>query len=195
MSYEPRGKLKILVDAMRAEPERVWTSPEVAKLMDVQQGALTAHLDSAIRNGAIFRRMAANRCQYSARPFEAPAAPAVVEPPKPPAFVPPQMTAPRAGSDVPAPSRAPGPPRPPAPTPAPVLVPAPAVQADAEVLEEEPEAEEEVEFDYCVYRNGAMQLWGVQVNVDGSVSIAPEQLMEIRARVAWLPPSKEAQAA
>lgn len=43
------------------------------------------------------------------------------------------------------------------------------------------------EFDYCLFRDGTLRLWGVEVNDDGSVSITAAQLHEIRGRVAWLP--------
>lgn len=124
MAYEPRGKVKVLTAAMAADPQRIWSSPEVAEVMEVHQGALTAHLDSAIRHGAMYRRLVNGRCQYSLRPFPAEAPPPALDIPR---FVPPQMRAPREGSDVRLPQRAPG--TPPAPTgtysPGPVAAAAP----------------------------------------------------------------------
>lgn len=192
MSYEPRGKVKLLADAMAADPQRIWTSPEVANVMQVHQGALTAHLDTAVRNGAIFRKLVNGRCQYSPKPFPADAADIVV--PTFTGFVPPKMTAPRAGSDVPHvnPPREPVPPAATAaPVPAPAPMPAPAVIAEESAAVEEANVEDEaVEFDFCVYRNGTVQVWGLQANDDGSVSISPEQLAELRNPIACMPPAQ-----
>jgi hypothetical protein len=107
------------------------------------------------------------------------------------------MVAPRPGSDVPHTN----PPRP-APAPGPqdaaadaqavasTPAPAPAVVKVAEalplsffrVLPEEPAATEEaeaVEFDYCTWRNGNVQVWGAQAMDDGSFILTQEQLEEI----------------
>jgi hypothetical protein len=60
--------------------------------------------------------------------------------------------------------------------------------AEQPTRQAEPDLEPEpAEFDYCLFRDGTLQLWGVVVNDDGSVSITADQLHEIRGRVAWLP--------
>lgn len=75
MTYQPRGKVKQLIDAMREQPEHgIWTSTEVAAQMDVSQGALTLHLNAAIKHGVLLRELVDGKCQYSlgAQPEAAP---------------------------------------------------------------------------------------------------------------------------
>lgn len=168
MAYEPRGKVKVLVDAMRADPERVWTSPEAAKVMEVHQGALSAHLDTAVRNACIYRRLEAGRCQYALKPFDAPpplSVPAAT-------WTPPRMVAPRPGSDQPA--------APSAPAPAPVA-------AEAEHELEEVQEDSAPEFDACMWLDGTLTIYGAQENEDGSISLLPDQVTTLRRRLAWAP--------
>lgn len=104
MNYEPTGKVKLLIDAMRADP-RIWTSPEAAKVMGVSPAALGAYLDRALREQVIYRRLASNRLQYCLSPFPAdapaPGAPPAAPPAAAPAYRPPQMRAPRPGTELP----------------------------------------------------------------------------------------------
>lgn len=205
VGYEPRGKVKLLADAMAADPQRIWTSPEAAQVMEVHQGALTAHLDSAIRNGAIFRRLVNGRCQYSLKPF------AAVDALEIPKFtgVAPQMKAPREGTDVRLPSRAPGTPpapagtaapaptAPPAPTPAPTPAatsaptPAPAPEETTvpgldEALEAETEEDDEPDaFISC--RTGEVVLVGLDPDEEGRITIPADLVTAIRSRLAWSP--------
>lgn len=56
------------------------------------------------------------------------------------------------------------------------------IGAEAEAQDDELD-----EFDYCLFRNGTLQVWGLQLHDDGSVSITREQLQELRGPLAWLP--------
>lgn len=60
-----------------------------------------------------------------------------------------------------------------------VLAPSAAQGAESGESTEETGEEEEVEFDYCTWRNGNVQIWGAQVAEDGSVVLTQEQLEEI----------------
>jgi hypothetical protein len=63
--------------------------------------------------------------------------------------------------------------------------------ASTELHDEEPIED----FDWCLFRNGALQVWGVQVNDDRSVTFSAQQLQELRGRVAWLPPAPRSEVA
>jgi hypothetical protein len=134
MAYEPGGKTKIGVDAILGAPNRIWLAADLAPLMDVARSAVPAYLDRPIRHGLIFRSVETGAPRYAGTAFApAPSRNAIHVPtfgkdaaaaaadsvgaeskharqPGPSGFVPPKMTAPRVGSDIPAPSRAPGPP-------------------------------------------------------------------------------------
>lgn len=75
MNYEPRGKVKNLIDAMRAAAaERpVWTSVDVAAVLQTSTASVPAFVDPSIRHGVLFRKLQNGRSQYSLQPF-APAA-------------------------------------------------------------------------------------------------------------------------
>ena len=79
MSYEPRGKMKALIDAMRAAAaERpVWNSTDVARVLETATASVPAFVDPSIRHGVLFRKLENGRSQYSLTPF----APAATEAP------------------------------------------------------------------------------------------------------------------
>jgi len=212
MAYEPRGKVGQVVEAMRAEPARIWTSADVAQVMEVQQAAVTAHLDTAIKHQVIFRKLENGRCQYSVKPFPVDD----IRIPQVPTggYVPPQMIATRPGSEVPRKTLPPPAdavqngaqnipeiiPAAPAPAPAPTaatvacgarpgdgMVGFPPAAAPAEPKPEEAD-EEPAEFDcWLSMRTGQMILVGVEVDEDGRVVLTPEQVGIIRAKTAWAP--------
>lgn len=104
MTYEPRGKVRILIDAMRAAAaERpVWTSVDVAKVLEATTNAVPAFVAPSISHGALFHKLQNGRSQYSLKPFE-PAATAAPVPPRQTTatgWKPPQMgcTRPAAGT-------------------------------------------------------------------------------------------------
>lgn len=115
--YEPRGKVKLFVDAARAEPQRHFTVPEAARIMSITPTAVSTHLATAMRNHVIFSD---RRGHYSFTPIGADGrpnptnaghvypdrSPSVTPPddlriPKFGAFVPPQMECTRAGAGQP----------------------------------------------------------------------------------------------
>jgi hypothetical protein len=70
MSYEPRGKVSLLIDAMRApDAAAVWSSAECAALMDVVQGGLPAYLKAAIDHCIIHKKVDNGRSFFSLKPF------------------------------------------------------------------------------------------------------------------------------
>ena len=83
-------------------------------------------------------------------------------------------------------------PIPPPPGAVPVQAPAPPpvteTVIEAEMVEEEA-GDEEVPFDACIFLDGRMQMWGIEMNDDGSVSLTADQVREIRTRLAWSPPA------
>lgn len=190
MNYNPSPKVAAVLEAMRAAPDQVWTSEAIAPILEVPRAQVPSYLDAAVRHGVVHRQVADNgRLRYGLQPFPAKQAPIEV-----PRFVPfvPQMIAPRPGSDVPAPSPTAAPA--PAPTAAPEVAKpmakveespqaaaAPSVEPVAEIDEE---LEEVQEFDFCRWKDGAVQVWGAQAMDDGSVRISAEQLREIQRAAA-----------
>lgn len=113
MSYEPRGKVRPLLDAMRASDRPVWTSLELAQVLECTPAAVPAYVDRAIQHGLLYRRLESGRTQYSLKPFP-PAATAATDALRESTATgwrPPQMACTRPGAEQP---RAPSP----APTPA-----------------------------------------------------------------------------
>jgi hypothetical protein len=55
MSYEPRGTVKKLMDAMQraGDPQRVWTCDEAAKAMGVPKKGIAARLRCAVNAGLL----------------------------------------------------------------------------------------------------------------------------------------------
>lgn len=143
--YEPSGRVKPFIDAVRREPTRIWKPAEVAVLIGCPQSSVGSWLDYSLKQKAVYRGKQHGQVVYAGQPFppeaayphpaERNAAPAHTPAPAPvadlrvprfgEAWTPPKMTAPRPGSDVPAPARAPGAPpaaAAPAPTPAPARI-------------------------------------------------------------------------
>lgn len=69
MSYDPSGKVKPFVDAVRVQPSRIWTPEEIAKLMDVEQGRVGAWLSYPMQAGVVFRGKQRGQVVYSGQPF------------------------------------------------------------------------------------------------------------------------------
>lgn len=191
MEYEPRGKVAILADAMRADPGRIWSTPEVAKVMDVRQTAVGTHLDTAIRHGALHRRLENGRCQYALRPFLPPPPPE----PRIPVFgkdfsaeqLPPQHGDETAAKLVkPATSML----WPPAATQAPVATSAPTSESaepladmvldmKVEAQAQPDEALEPVEFNAALWADGDLVIYGAQENEDGSITLMADQTAKL----------------
>lgn len=185
MSFEPRGKVATLVNAMRAAPEKiVWSAAEVAQTMDVAQGNLPAYLRASIDHRLIHRKVEHGKSSFSLRPFE-PVTPAPLLIPtikKPGDWVPPVMTPPRGATGYV--SRAPLPeplhhviaaPSPPPPAPAAqVEVPEP------EVEQEEPEAAEVPEFEAALWHDGDLVLYGVEEMEDGGYRVPAKNVDSLR---------------
>jgi len=95
MAYEPRGKVGVLLDVMKAQPHKVvWSAAEVAATMEVQQGNLPAYLEAVIKHGLLHRLVESGKSSFSLRPFPVittAAAPAR-EPWRPPVMNPPRGT-------------------------------------------------------------------------------------------------------
>lgn len=104
MAYEPRGKIKVLLDAMGAQPARIWTADEVAKVMGVQPYAstLVSYTHAAINAGMLFRRVMSGATQYRRIPFEsAPETSLSARQGTNTGWKPPQMTCVRPGAEQP----------------------------------------------------------------------------------------------
>lgn len=202
------SKVDTLIKAMRAvaDTRPIWSQSEAAQVMEVPRGNVPGFVAGACNAGALHRRTLAHGhgIELSLQPFPAHGfAPiSVSDLPIPtfqsaPGFVPPQMTAPRAGSDVPHPKFAEGvrPCPPAAPSPALAEEPAPEVANPLEETGASPQTEapasdnavaesdeplEEAGFDYCLWRDGGVQVWGVEQLADGSFKISMEQLIDMR---------------
>jgi hypothetical protein len=188
MAYEPRGKVGNLVQAMRAEPGRIWNSSEVATLLETAASSIPAFLDTALRHNMIFRKLENGRTQYSLTPF-APVVPPpqharVVDPTwRPPQMVPPRGTpAPMVAQAAPAPTPAPLPAAPSAPPePAPVLADASTPEAASAEVDEEPEVT------WTMWEDGDIDLFGLVELENGGYRLPAEALGRLRKFVAWMP--------
>ena len=56
MTYKPRGVLLLLLAAVKAEPEREFTSEEAAAIMGCHRRAVGAFTEYAVRAGLLFKR-------------------------------------------------------------------------------------------------------------------------------------------
>jgi hypothetical protein len=192
MSFEPRGKVAVLLAAMRAQPEQiVWPADQVAATMEVVQKNLPAYLQAVITRQMLHRQIENGKSFFSLQPFgEVAAAPTPAPIATRPAFVPPQMTPPRgAVGNVP---RAPLPapistraaePLPPPSAPAPIRT-RPEPQPEQPAPEDETEV---VEFNAALRLDGDLVLYGLTELEDGGHMIAGENLAKLRKLLAWMP--------
>lgn len=190
-TYEPRGNVKIAVDAMREFPGREFTARDLSNVMFCGQGQVGTFLAAAIRLGAVTRRAEGGNVWYRVDAPEVVPAPAPVTVPKFAAWTPPKMscartTAGRLVDTVAAVAPAPAPPAP--PEPAPVFTETGIVgEVDVEPEPEEEEAEP-VEFDaFLSARTGELQLIGAVIDEDGRVWLKREQVVLVKKLLDWVP--------
>jgi len=107
VSYVPTGKVRPVVEAMAEDPGRLWTSAEIAEAMGVAPATVSAYTEYPLRHQVMFRGTRRGVTVYAGKPIpiEAPA-------PAFQAYVPPQMKAPRLGSEQPRKGANPPPPTP-----------------------------------------------------------------------------------
>lgn len=209
MSYEPRGKVKALIEAMGSDPRRVWTSDEVAKVLGVAsfRSTLLAHTDSASRNGALFRRMpASGELQFRLIPFDATAANTTAT-----GWVPPQMACTRpsagaiaaqqvvqervepageAGDAGAAPTDADLPACTESQTDQKCLTAAPPAAAPARPDASIPQGEQDEPADpvtWNVWEDGDLDLFGLIELENGGHRLPAEALRRLRKFIAWMP--------
>lgn len=106
MSYEPRGKVKTLIDAMDADPQREWTAADAAEVMRTTNGGVHAFVARALEAKQLYRSHSNGRTVFSRKPFteascvsRLPAVPTTSTGWKPPEMV---CTRPTAGTPAPA---------------------------------------------------------------------------------------------
>lgn len=64
----PRGKIKELIEAMQAQPEKVlWSPPECGEIVGA---SVSSSLAPALRHGWLFKHMDGRRVHYSLQPPE-----------------------------------------------------------------------------------------------------------------------------
>lgn len=67
--YIPRGKIVPFIEAVKANPERVWTISQIADVMGLHSRKVGGSLVYAERNGVVFRAKREGRLVYSGRPL------------------------------------------------------------------------------------------------------------------------------
>lgn len=190
MSYEPKGKVALIIAAMRAPgAAAVWTSAECAAAMDVVTGSLPAYLEAAIKNGVIHKRIDNGRSYFSLQAFEAqdarpaPTQANLMVPRFGENFVPPKMIAPR-GDNQPPRVRLPMPlhqviAEPPAPAAKPET---PESEVDQE-LEGEGESEP-MDFNAALWADGDLMLYGLEELEDGGYKLGAEHVPALKRLLA-----------
>lgn len=197
MSYEPKGKVKMLCDAMASHPEIALPAPECARIMGVPQSALPAYMDAPIRHHALYPLQFSGSRFYGLTSGAKPRAVDLGQPPPPLATTangwnPPQMTPPRGTSAPVASGRLeqsiPMPPAPIAtrpPQPAPVLADASITEAASAEVDEQDEAAEPVTWN--LWEDGDLDLFGLVELEGGGYRMPKEALSRLRKFIAWMP--------
>lgn len=71
MSYEPRGAVKAIIEAMRAQaPDLEWSTEEIANAAGIDKGAVSSTLRVAVREQALFSERRGRCAVYSLTSFE-----------------------------------------------------------------------------------------------------------------------------
>lgn len=208
MHYEPRGKVKTLIDAMSADRQRIWSAEEAAKAMGVPafRSTVLAYTDSACRNGIMFRRMSVGGdLQLRLTPFDVSEPASVWKAPQmvPPRGTPAPTVQPPAGkaeaklekirADIAADMEPRGDranrvlvdrlqeamPRWAPPEPAPVVPDASSPDAAG--------AEESDAVTWNVWEDGDMDLFGLVELENGGFRMPAEAVARLRKFVAWMP--------
>lgn len=86
--YVPRGRVTLLLEAFRDEPKRVWTTSEVARLIEVGHREVSAYVSYAIKAQVIHRVKRGRDVFYSLTPFRDAPKPPPAKPRKPAAWNP-----------------------------------------------------------------------------------------------------------
>jgi hypothetical protein len=69
MTYTTKGKAARMLEAVQAEPDRIFSVPEAAQIMDVNPHGVLATLRCALAGGALYRGLRDGRAVFRARPF------------------------------------------------------------------------------------------------------------------------------
>lgn len=161
MNYEPKGKVKTMLDEVARDPFRIWLSPEIGKVMSIHANTVTTHLDAALKNGCIHRRISdQGRIEYRGAPFEVAAPNADLTIPRlAPSFgginfISQQLEPDMAKSDD-------------------------STTNTGEEPGDGEEAQEIDQFDFCKWRDGRVSLWGGVHGEDGSFSLTADQMQEL----------------
>lgn len=212
MSYEPKGKIKALLDAMAGDPRRVWSASEAAKVLGVPEfrSTLMAYTDSACRHQLMYRRLSSSGLEFRLIPLDGEAGQSTATGWTPPRMVPPRGTpAPAEGkreakleqirADIAADMEPRGeranrvlvdklqerlPHWKPEPTPEPTPEPAPAADASTPEVAgtEEPDP-----VTWTMWEDGDLDLFGLQEIDGGGHRMPAEALRRLRKFVAWMP--------
>lgn len=178
MSFEPRGKVKALLDAMRAAPDRiVWPAEEVAQVMEVARGNLPAYLHAVVQRGLLHRKIEGGKSFFSLEPFPVPdlSIPTLRQPGD---WTPPVMTPPRGSTGHVA--------RMPLPEPLHTIIAAAAPAPQPVTIEPEPEVHEEPEsaaapeFEAALWHDGDLLLYGVEEMADGGFRVPAKGVEALR---------------
>ena len=68
-TYKPKGRMKVWLDAMQADPARVWSSEEAGAVMGVPLRQVSGYANFAVSKGVIYRGERNHRAVYSLNPF------------------------------------------------------------------------------------------------------------------------------
>lgn len=194
MAYEPKGKVKTLIDAMDADPAREWTAADAAEVMRTTNGGVHAFVARAIEAKVLFRSLSNGRTVFSRKPFTE--ASCVSRLPEVPTtangWKPPQMGCTRPAAGTTAPTAAPTP----ASSPAPTVTLAPterelslahSVVVAKVVAEEEPQQDDAADVTWAQWEDGDLDLHGLVELEGGGHRMPAEAVRRFRKFIAWMP--------
>ena len=218
MTYEPRGKVAALLQAMQADPAREWNSTAAAAVMQCSPGAVPAFIETALKRGLLYRTTNNGRTLLSRTPFTPQSGVRAPLQTTATGWRPPRMDPPR-GTSAPLPSRvtatvpaagsvlaikaAPGPQAVQQPAAAAAeapadpswqleldapIDPAPAL-ADASTTRGEVDEAPAEPVTWHVWEDGDLDLYGLLEVEPGVYRMPSEALQRLRKFVAWMPPA------
>lgn len=69
VTYNPVGPMKRWYEAMKAEPDRIWTTKEISAVLEIAPKRVHGHVSFALSKGAIYRGKRGRWTLYALKDF------------------------------------------------------------------------------------------------------------------------------